>query len=153
MKPGREKRGSRPCPCSSGRAYGECCAPLHKGEREAPDPPSLVRARFAAFALGEWGFVSKTEVDRGDADAVAETRAATRGVRFMRVDVLDHRGDRVLFLARMFEKGKDLSTVELSDFVEVGGAWRYVTGQVEPASRFADARGLTIDRFEQEVSR
>nr|WP_297411230.1 YchJ family metal-binding protein [Naasia sp.] len=48
-----EVQSRRPdrCPCGSGAAYSECCEPLHQGE-PAPAAVGLMRARYAAFALG-----------------------------------------------------------------------------------------------------
>jgi len=61
---GKDPRGPsappRACPCWSGRTYDACCAPYHRGEREAPDPVSLMRSRYAAFALGEAEYLVRT---------------------------------------------------------------------------------------------
>ena len=48
------------CPCSSGRRYAACCAPLHRGDREAPDAEALMRSRYAAFARREAGYLWRT---------------------------------------------------------------------------------------------
>ena len=39
------------CPCGSGRAYGECCAPLHRHERDAATAEALMRSRYSAYVL------------------------------------------------------------------------------------------------------
>ena len=41
-----------PCPCGGDR-YGSCCAPLHRGERQAATAEQLMRSRYSAYALGE----------------------------------------------------------------------------------------------------
>ena len=38
------------CSCNSGRAYAQCCKPIHSRERIAATPEELVRARYSAFA-------------------------------------------------------------------------------------------------------
>ena len=43
-----------PCPCSSGKTYGQCCQQLHEGQghQRYLDPESVTRARYTAFAVG-----------------------------------------------------------------------------------------------------
>lgn len=45
----RIPKASQPCPCFSGKPYGECCKPFHDGEKK-PQPVEVMRARYAAFA-------------------------------------------------------------------------------------------------------
>ncbi|CAG9465116.1 unnamed protein product [Pedinophyceae sp. YPF-701] len=40
---------SKPCPCGSGQAYGECCQVYHNG-KAAPTAEALMRARYTAYA-------------------------------------------------------------------------------------------------------
>lgn len=42
-----------PCPCGWGRAYGECCGPIHEGRAAAPTAEALMRSRYSAFAVGD----------------------------------------------------------------------------------------------------
>ena len=39
------------CPCGSGKAYADCCGPLHDGT-PAPTAEALMRSRYCAFVLG-----------------------------------------------------------------------------------------------------
>ncbi len=150
---------SRPCPCTSKKTYGDCCAPFHKGERAVPDAPSLVRARYAAFALGELEFLYST-LHTNHADRVKHSRdhvlAAFRGAssqfKYMGLKLTDSRPadaqgtSQVLYLARIFRKGENVSFVELGDFREEDGAMRYLSGRIADASR-EDRSELTIDGF------
>ena len=54
---------------------------------------------------------------------------------------------RVLFHARVFEAGRDLSFVELSRFAHDGEGWRYLDGLGAPASRFPEPAALRISTF------
>jgi SEC-C motif-containing protein len=71
----------------------------------------------------------------------------------MGLDVLDareadaHGVARVLFAAKVFHKGKDLSFVELSEFLHDGTGWRYLRGDALPVARIGDRTTLTIDLF------
>jgi SEC-C motif-containing protein len=133
----------RDCPCFSGHRYGGCCAPYHRGEREAASPEALMRSRYAAYALGLGAYLAATLAsDHPDLELpreamIRELSRAREGQRFMGLRILHAStgGDRgeVLFFARIFERGADRSFVELSSFVREGGAWRYAEGAMVPA--------------------
>jgi SEC-C motif-containing protein len=69
---------------------------------------------------------------------------ASRALKYMRLTILDAKDAEVLFLAAVFEKGKDRSFVELSSFARDGGSWRYLSGQSREASAIRDVTRLTI---------
>ncbi|MGD0526301.1 MAG: YchJ family metal-binding protein [Polyangiaceae bacterium] len=128
----------RDCPCFSGLRYAACCAPLHRGEREASTPEALMRSRYAAFARGLGEYLVRTlasqHPDRA-LDAVALARELSRVYerqRFLglRIDEVRTDGDRgeVVFFARVFERGKDCSFGERSSFRREDGKWRYEGG-------------------------
>ncbi len=127
---------AKPCPCTSGRPYPECCGPLHRGQREADTPEALMRSRFAAFALGDadylWRTLHPEHEDRAQdrAAVVGAMKATARSLKFMRLTILEAKGDTVTFRAAVFEKGRDRSFVERSTFARAGGAWRYRSGEM-----------------------
>lgn len=49
IKSNKTPAASAPCPCFSGKPYGECCKPFHDGEK-SPQPVEVMRARYAAYA-------------------------------------------------------------------------------------------------------
>jgi SEC-C motif domain protein len=133
------------CPCHSGLRYIACCAPFHRGTREAETPEALMRSRYAAFSIGLGEYLVKTlasdHTDRSlprEALVTGLSRAHDRQ-RFLGLSILHAcaEGDsgEVLFHARIFERGTDCSFVELSTFRREDGAWRYVSGVLVPASR------------------
>lgn len=127
----------KPCPCGSTRAYRECCQPYHRGA-EPGDPTTLVRSRFSAFALGEGAYLWRTLHPRHELRArpedvvIRELSRAHQTLRYRSVIIHDTEVDgpsaRVLFTAKVFEKGRDRSFVEASRFEHVGGGWRYLDG-------------------------
>jgi SEC-C motif-containing protein len=134
----------RDCPCCSGDRYGACCAPFHRGEREAGSPEALMRSRYAAFALGLGAYLASTlAADHPDLELPREamirelSRARERqrfmGLRIVHASAGADRGE-VLFVARIFERGADRSFAEVSGFVREGGAWRYAEGVMVPAA-------------------
>jgi len=159
------KKASAPprgCPCHSGLAYEACCAPFHRGEREAPEPGALMRSRYAAFACGEAEYLVRTlHEDHPDralprADLMRSLRAAKERLRYPSLLILEERRSppgaggtaEVLFAAGLVESGRDCSFVELSDFAHDGAGWRYLSGILVPLATLGRAaEGLTIDAF------
>lgn len=119
------------CPCLSGLPYGECCAPLHRGERTAPTAEALMRSRYSAFAVGDAAYLRATWHPR--------TRPADLdldpGTRWLRLDVLatgaggpfDTAGT-VEFRAHFRDAAGRGSLHEVSRFVREAGSWLYVDG-------------------------
>src|SRR4051794_17286730 len=107
------KGGPRDCPCFSGQRYSACCAPFHRGEREAPSPEALMRSRFAAFALGLGEYLVRTLArDHEDLEIprdvlVRELSRAHDRQRFLGLRILHSKQDEadgeVMFFARVFE--------------------------------------------------
>jgi len=157
-KPAKPKAPPRVCACHSGRTYDACCAPYHRGEREAQGPVDLMRSRYAAFALGEAEYLVRTlhgdHADRGlpRADLLRSLKSARERLRYPSLVILDSRHDggtgEVLFSAGLTESGRDQSFVELSDFAHDGTGWRYVSGILIPRAELGrPPEGLTIEQF------
>ncbi|GAB3008057.1 YchJ family protein [Amycolatopsis acidiphila] len=117
------------CPCGSGETYGNCCGPLHSGERTAGTAEQLMRSRFSAFAVGDTGYLL--------ASWHPSTRPASLnldpGQRWTRLDVLAttggspfHTTGTVEFRAHYREEGGRGSMHERSTFTREGGRWLYV---------------------------
>lgn len=148
-----------PCPCGTGRPYAGCCAPYHRGEREAPDAEALMRSRYAAFALREVDYLARTlhpdhpDRARPPAALAADLRRSAETYRYQGLAVLDSRPPdadgvaRVLFHARVFHKGRDVGFVECSEFARDGGGWRYLAGTTARAAELGDLAGLTVEAF------
>jgi SEC-C motif-containing protein len=109
-----------------------------------------MRSRYAAFALKEVDYLLRTlhadhpDRDRPAVDVLRELRDACRTNRYMALRILDtQEADplgvaRVVFSAKVFRRGHDLSFVERSEFLHDGEGWRYVRGEVVPPEK-ADA--------------
>lgn len=113
-----------------------------------------MRSRWSGFALGKGEYLYDT-LAKEHPDRQAPRAAAARELgrakdrqRFLKLTILHAEGDEVLFHARIFEKGKDRSFAELSQFVREDGAWRYASGVLVPASGLpADITTLDRDAF------
>ncbi|MBI2393287.1 MAG: SEC-C domain-containing protein [Deltaproteobacteria bacterium] len=141
---------SAPCPCSSGKSYAECCAPFHDRKRHAQEGEELVRSRYSAFALGKVDYLYDTlhedHPDRRHApdQIMAALRAASASFKYMGLTIIeaeprDRDGYcRVLYLARLFRKGTDVSFIELAEFLHDGIGLRYRNGKT------MDAPGMRV---------
>jgi SEC-C motif-containing protein len=104
-----------------------------------------MRSRFAAFALGRWGYLWDTlHPDHEDRDRDREAFArdlerSQKAVRYLRLSILDASAPdadgaaTVRFFAEVRASGRDRSFVERSTFVHDGHGWRYLCGTIEPA--------------------
>ena len=45
-----EDSSTAPCPCGSGKAYGDCCQPYHSGSKFPQSPREVLQTRYSAFA-------------------------------------------------------------------------------------------------------
>jgi SEC-C motif domain protein len=148
------------CVCGSGRPYKACCEPFHRGLREAPDAESLMRSRYAAFALKDADYLVRTlhpdHADRAlpEAEIRRSIRVTTTAFKYMGLAILDRAppGDDgiavVLFFAKIFEKGQERSFVERSEFMHDGEGWRYLRGEMWPVQKLAgDPAALTLATF------
>lgn len=107
-----------------------------------------MRSRFAAFAIGLGAYLVDTlaathpERFRPREVLVRELSAAHLTQRFVSLRIVDSNADddpargQVLFHAGIFERGRDQSFVELSDFVREPSGWRYADGVLVPATTF-----------------
>ncbi|WLS43718.1 YchJ family protein [Micromonospora profundi] len=121
----------RVCPCGSGQAYADCCAPAHGGDKPAPTAETLMRSRFSAFALGDADYLLRSwhsstrptslELDPGQRWIRLEIVETERG------GLLDATGT-VTFRAHYRDAGRTGTLTETSRFVREDGRWVYLDG-------------------------
>jgi SEC-C motif-containing protein len=124
------------CPCGSGSAYAACCGPRHDGSSPAPTCEALMRSRYAAFALADVGYLSRTHSTPTSAADARELEAWTRSVCWLGLQVLDAppaAGDEgeVAFAATYLDRTGQVTLRERSRFRRVEGRWLYVEGEPE----------------------
>ena len=137
---------AKPCPCSSGKSYADCCAPYHERRVHAQEGEALVRSRYAAFALGKVDYLYDTlHEDHPDRrhkpdQILAALRTASATFKYMGLTIFeaeprDRDGYcRVLYHARLFRKGTDVSFLELAEFLHDGIGLRYRNGRTKDAA-------------------
>ncbi len=124
------------CPCHSGQPYASCCQPCHEG-KQRPLPSQLMRARYAAYALGNVRFILQTERPepaRSAQETADQRRAITAfcqgtqflGLHILAADQLDENQATVTFQATLLQEAQDASFTEQSLFRRHQGRWFYV---------------------------
>ena len=146
--PGKKKKGRREaadaplCPCGSGVALSACCGRWLSGGASpllAPDPLSLMRSRFTAYALGDDAYVLATwapETRPTELFGPGEPRPKWVSLRILSSSVSpDGRTGEVEFLALARTSQGAVRMREHSRFRrEPDGRWVYVEGdQLDPA--------------------
>lgn len=152
----------KPCLCGSGQSYGECCAPHHKLAKEAPDAEVLMRSRYSAYALREvdylWHTLHSTHPERRRGREAFRRSWAGAAYRYMGLVVYDwdlvsdvieavEKPSKVLFLAKVFRQGKNVSFIELSEFLFEEGGFRYTQGRLISLGDRAPPSTLSIQTF------
>ena len=128
-----------PCPCGGPGSVADCCGPYLIGDRLAPDPESLMRSRYTAFAFGtsealEY-LVATHHPDHRAPDLREGLRASLAGVdawEQLRVNFAKVDGDRgtVEFVATYRVGNEQGELRERSEFVRERGRWLYTEGVV-----------------------
>ena len=123
------------CRCHSGKTYKRCCRPWHDG-RPTPDPETLMRSRYCAYAHGLTAYILATTApesphvqrDRAKWEADVVRFCAQSGFVGLKVHAADAEGDqgRVHFTARLVQNGREVLLEERSRFVRRNGQWFYV---------------------------
>jgi len=129
----------QPCPCGSGKGYGDCCEPAISGRSPAVTAEALMRSRYTAFALGQVDYLIDTLAPEkrrpDDAEVLAEQTQNTVWTGLQIIDrhkgrAKDSRG--VVEFIASFEAGDDKGQLhERSRFRREKGHWFYVDGDVE----------------------
>ncbi|GGM02155.1 YchJ family protein [Deinococcus aerophilus] len=117
------------CPCGSGHSYAHCCGPAHDGTCPPATPEALMRARYAAYALGNAAFVLKT----WHPDHRPTTLHLNDHTRYLCLKVHEASGDEVEFSATLKVAGGEKYVLrERSVFAQLDGQWVYVNDVTPP---------------------
>ncbi len=125
------------CVCGKGESLETCCGPYLKGEAEPDTAEALMRARYAAYALGEVDYIIKShdpetakDVDRNNTEVWSKS-STWLGMQILGTEKggpADSEGT-VEFVARYKLKGVTINHRERATFRKVSGHWRFVDGQ------------------------
>lgn len=125
------------CPCISGRAYANCCQPLHDHKVTATSAEQLMCSRFSAFSVGNIAYLIETlhpKSRQPDDDlSLAKTIEATQ---WLGLKIMKHQssGNKATVEFVAFYQDNGIAQLhEKSNFVKENNQWFYVDGEfLEP---------------------
>lgn len=143
----QETSKNAPCPCGSLKTYGDCCGLYHDGGL-LPDPLSLMRSRYSAYALGLAPYLIATTHPlnpRYQKDHKAWTKEIlefNHQTQFLNLEILEVVPKRdsdgiaiVTFKVTLKQGDRDVSFSERSYFKELEGRWLYLNGDIIEGNR------------------
>ncbi len=142
------------CPCNSGLAFEDCCAPLLRGEQAAATALALMRSRYAAYVKGDMAYLARTlDAPRRtkffrDATAAWNADVHWQGLRICSVEaggVNDSEGT-VSFEAAYSKAGRSNMLREKSRFRKKGDCWYYIGSSPESDSGAGPVRSAVPSR-------
>lgn len=125
------------CPCGTGKAYAECCGPLHAGKLAA-SAEALMRSRYCAYVrklsdylLDTWHPSTRPpSLDLADRPGL---RTHWLGLQVISQRSIDPQRAEVAFIARVRVGGGPAQRLaERSRFLKEDDRWYYVDGEVGP---------------------
>jgi SEC-C motif-containing protein len=120
------------CPCGSGRAYADCCEPLHDGRARASTAEQLMRSRYAAYARGRTDYVFRTWHPRTRPPEVEPVAGLVwTGLSVLAVEAGGAEDDEGMVEFEAAHTAADGPGVlhERSRFVRRGGRWVYLDAE------------------------
>lgn len=127
---------TNPCPCGTGKSFGDCCEPLITGARAALTAEELMRSRYSAYATVATGYIFETTHPdhRADFDEKG-TRQWAESSQWEGLEIVatqaggpDDIKGKVEFIARYRDGEVHRTHHELADFAKLDGAWYFVDG-------------------------
>jgi SEC-C motif domain protein len=125
------------CVCGKGESLETCCGPYLKGEAKPDTAEALMRARYAAYALGNIDYILSShdpdnvkDVDRGNTEQWSKN-STWLGLEILKTErgqPEDTQGS-VDFVARYKLKGVTINHRERATFRKHEGRWVFVDGQ------------------------
>lgn len=135
------------CPCSSGRAYGDCCGAIISGARAAATAEEVMRARYSAYVVGEIEYIiESTYPDKRSECDEKSIREWSENSEWHGFEVLSTEGGqvgdsegKVEFTARFTEDRINKTLHETGTFKKSDGVWYYVDGVMHASKPFVRA--------------
>ncbi|MFT5396478.1 MAG: SEC-C motif-containing protein [Gammaproteobacteria bacterium] len=131
-----ELRSERGQPGLSGKPFKKCCERFLSGSANATTPKQLMRSRYTAYALGNYGeYLLATWLPESSKGLTAAP-LSEKSLEWVKLEVLnsDQNGDegRVEFKAYYKTDDEELSILhEMSSFRRIARRWYYVEGDME----------------------
>lgn len=125
-----------PCPCTSGREYGQCCAPYIVGDQLPETAALLMRSRYTAYTLANIDYIEHTTQPsmRAKYD-FSNLKEWAESSEWLGLTIHTEQASsapnlaRVCFTARYRQNDLIINHSEDSEFVFEEGRWYFVHGK------------------------
>ena len=124
------------CLCDSGKPFEKCCEPFLKGIEIAKTPKQLMRSRYTAYVLGNYGeYLISTWLPETTQGLTAEA-LSEKTLDWVKLEIVNssQKGDEGTVEFKAYYKDEErLEKVhhEKSTFKRIDRKWYYEKGQVE----------------------
>ena len=125
------------CICNSNKPFDQCCGRFLSGEKQAKTPEQVMRSRYSAYALGNYGqYLLDTWFPATARGLTAET-LSEKSVEWIKLEILSKEqvGDNATVTFDAFYREPNSTDInvmhEASIFKRVSGRWLYVGGEVK----------------------
>lgn len=122
------------CPCGTGREFYDCCEKFLKDTAKPVTAEELMRARYSAFVVGDFGYIRKTLAKSAQKQFdLAATKKWSQESEWLGLTIIsstlgqptDSSGT-VEFMAKYKQHGEVLDHHEVSKFKKENGEWKFV---------------------------
>ena len=129
---------TEPCPCKSGKTFGECCGPFIAGTATAETAEALMRARYSSYVTGDVEFLKtsatkacQAEFDENSSRAWSKA-AEWHGLEIIKTEAGGAGDDSgvVEFRALYTANGEFCDHHEVAQFVREDGGWKFSDGEL-----------------------
>lgn len=126
----RMPNADAPCPCGSGRTFGECCQPVLAQKRVPATAEELMRSRFTAHVVGDFRHLHRTDLETAG-KAYVEEETEGQELPWTRLVVHSHdlgpKPDMAFVdFSAYYRAGEGEQALhEKSEFVRQNGTWFY----------------------------
>ena len=132
----REFKPEDPCPCKSGKPFGECCSPVIAGMAKAETAEQVMRARYTSYVIGDIRYLktSATQAVQSEFDEES-SKAWSAAAQWHGLEIIRNEGGGkddttgvVEFRALYTANDEFCNHHEVSQFVKEGGEWKFADG-------------------------
>lgn len=127
---------TKQCLCDSGKPFENCCERFLNGSMNAITPKQLMRSRYVAYALGNFGeYLLATWLPEKTTGLTVES-LSKKNLEWVKLEILNshQKGDegRVEFKAYYKPENEKLNFLhEKSSFRRINRRWYYVEGDLD----------------------
>ena len=124
------------CPCGSSKPFKQCCERFLNGSAVTATPKQLMRSRYTAYALGNYGeYLMATWLPESSKGHTAVS-LSEKNNEWVKLEILNsqQKADEGMVEFNAYYKVDDGSLNilhEKSTFRRIDGRWYYVEGEVE----------------------